>query len=357
MLDLSQVCISPYHTLHDAMLCIDKNAKGIALVVDNEGRLLYTITDGDLRRAVLHGWTLDMTVQTWAQTRAEHGNLHPTTAPLGTSPADLLNLMTANDLRHVPLIDSSGRVAELALLNEVLAEEELPVSAVVMAGGSGTRLRPLTDNLPKPMLPIADRPLMEHIVTQLREAGIRQVSITTHYKPEVIVRHFGNGQRFGVNIEYINEDRPLGTAGALGLMPPWLSTLLVINGDILTSLNYRSMLLFHQKYKAVMTVAVRQYELQVPYGVVETEGVEIKQISEKPVMQFFVNAGVYLLEPAVRRYLAPERKLDMTDLIVRLLADGHRIVSFPISEFWSDIGRHADYEKAQKDIQAERFPS
>jgi len=351
--DLWRVCIKPTQTLREAMECINRTNKGIALVLDSEHRLLYTITDGDLRRALLHGLSLDMTVQEWVSRRTEQGNLHPITAPLGTSKADLLRLMQVDGLRHIPLLDDEGRVADLAYLRDLLAEPELLLSAVVMAGGASTRLRPLTADLPKPMLPVAGRPLIEHIVTQLREGGIQQVSITTHYKREAIIQHFGNGEKFGVKIDYLNEDHPLGTAGALGLMPRWNSTLLVINGDILARLNYRSILAFHQENKAVMTVAVRQYDLQVPYGVVETEGVIICRLSEKPTLRFFVNAGIYLLEPAVYHYFVPQHKLDMTDLITRLLAEKQRVVSFPISEYWLDVGGHADYQKAQVDFEHE----
>lgn len=353
MIDLSSVCVRPGQSLREAMLCIDKNTKGIALVVDDERRLLFTITDGDLRRAVLQNLSLSMTVVAWASRRIETGCTHPVTAPLGTSPSELLHLMQADGLRHVPLLDDCGRVADLALLSELIAEKEFSLRAVVMAGGVGTRLRPLTEDLPKPMLPVGDRPVMEHIVDQLRRTGIREVSISTHYKSETIIRHFGDGQKYGVNISYVVEESPLGTAGALGLMAPPTSTLLAMNGDILTQVNVHSMLAFHQDNRAIMTVGVRQYGFQVPYGVVELEGTEIRRLSEKPTLHYLVNAGVYLLEPAVYDYIVPRQKFDMTDLITRLLDDKQRVVSFPISEYWLDIGQHADYEKAQADFSRE----
>ena len=352
MVDLSQFCICPDRNLREVMDCINRNAKGIALVVEDNGRLRYTVTDGDLRRAVLEGLSLDMSVEAWAKRRVEHGNLHPTTAMVGTSLFELRLLMKKKGLLHVPLTDGDGRVVDLVLLSELI-EAEPALTAVLMAGGSGTRLRPLTSDLPKPMLPIGDRPLMEHIVNQLRDAGIRQVSITTHYKPEPIIQHFGNGHQFGVEINYVNEERPLGTAGSLSLLPPWSSTLLVMNGDIFTRLNYNSMLAFHRENHAAMTVGVRQYAFQIPYGVVETIGVDIQRLSEKPTLQFFVNGGVYLLEPGVRRMIGQNQKIDMTDLISRLLAENQRVVSFPISEYWLDIGQPADYAQAQTDYKEE----
>ena len=351
MIDLTLFTVSPETRLRDVVACIDRNAKGIALVVDAERRLLFTMTDGDLRRAVLHGLDLEMSAGAWAALTL--GPTHaPVTAPHGTSRVELLKLMTALTFRHVPLLDSDGRVVDLALLSDVVAEA-FPQHAVVMAGGLGTRLRPLTADLPKPMLPVGDRPLMEHILQQLHESGIRHVSITTHYKPETIVEHFGNGAAFGVELNYVHEDRPLGTAGALGLLPPWNSPLLVINGDILTRVNHQSMLVFHQENRAMVTVGVRQYDVQVPYGVLETAGLDVRAVSEKPTLSFFVNAGVYLLEPVVQQYLAPGQRADMTDLLGRLLAEKHRVICFPISEYWLDIGRHADYEKAQAEFSQE----
>jgi dTDP-glucose pyrophosphorylase len=347
--DLSKVCICEKNTLREAMECIDLSGKGIALVIGDDRKLLFTITDGDLRRAVLNGLDLNLTVSEWAKKRTEHGNLSPVMMPLNTPPSELLRRMQDEDLRHIPLLDAEGRLADLAMLSEMVIGDTPDLSAVIMAGGFGARLRPLTEDLPKPMLPVGDKPMMEHIINQLHTAGIRQVNITTHYKPETIVDHFGNGERFGLGIHYVNEDRPLGTAGALGLMEPWDSTLLVINGDILTRLNFQAMLSFHRENKAVMTVGVRSYETQIPFGVVDLDGVSITRLTEKPVIKNFVNAGVYLLEPEVYRIIPKQQRIDMTDVINRLLAQKTKVVSFPISEYWQDIGQHGDYQKARDD--------
>lgn len=355
MIDLSEVCISVHHTLGETMLCIDRNCKGIALVVDGERRLLFTITDGDLRRAVLHGLSLELTIEQWAKQRLEQGNLHPITMPLGTPLAKLRLRMQAEDLRHIPLVDETGSVVDLALLNEIVTKEDF--SAVIMAGGYGTRLRPLTEELPKPLLPVGGRPLMERIIEQLRQAGIQRVNVTTHYLSEKIVNHFGDGKAFGVDINYVTEDRPLGTAGALGLMAEPNEPLLVINGDILTQLDFRTMLSFHREHQAEMTVGVRQYDLQVPYGVMECDGPYVREVREKPLLSFLVNAGIYLLAPSVYRYIPDGQRFDMTDLIQRLLDDGRPVVSFPIVEYWLDIGQHADYEQAEIDVTSGRFSS
>jgi len=192
-------------------------------------------------------------------------------------------------------------------------------------------------------------------IEQLREGGIRQINITTHYKAEKIVDHFGDGSDFGVRINYVNEDRPLGTAGALGLMEKPNSLLLVINGDILTQMNFRAMLSYHQEHKADLTVAVRKYDLKVPYGVIENKGAFVQKLVEKPSLSFFVNAGIYLLEPSVYRYVPNGQHFDMTDLIQRLLEAKRPVASFPIVEYWLDIGQPADYDQAEKDIQNGSF--
>lgn len=336
------------------MVCLNSTAKGIVLVVDDDRRLLCTITDGDLRRAILHGLEQDTTIEAWMVVRAKNGGIHPTTAPIDMDPVELIRIMRGG-FQHIPLLDDQGRVADVALLSDLVTQADPKLSAVVMAGGQGTRLRPLTTDVPKPMLPVGDRPVIEHIVTGLRDAGIGQVRISTHYKADVITNHFGDGQKFGVKIDYLNEDDPLGTAGALSLMPGWQSTLLVINGDILTALNYKAMLAFHRENDAVMTVGVRRYEFEVPYGVVRTEGVRVTKLSEKPTLRFFINAGVYLLEPSVSRHVVRKQRCDMPDLIARLLEEEERVVSFPISEYWLDMGHRGDYEQAQAAFAREEF--
>jgi len=226
---------------------------------------------------------------------------------------------------------------------------------VIMAGGYGKRLRPLTEDLPKPMLPIGGRPLMERIIGQLKDVGIRQVNVTTLYKPEKIKDYFGNGEAFGINLNYIHESEPLGTGGALGLLPKTEEPLLVINGDILTQVDFRAMLDYHREHKADMTVAVRQFGIQVPYGVVECDGPNIRSLREKPEMTFFVNAGIYLLDPPVFNFIPSGERFNMTDLIQWLLDAGRTVVSFPVREYWLDIGQTADYEQAKMDIENGRL--
>jgi NDP-sugar pyrophosphorylase family protein len=219
-----------------------------------------------------------------------------------------------------------------------------------MAGGEGARLRPLTADLPKPMLPMGGRPLMERILERLEQSGIRRVSITTHYRAEKIVEHFGDGSAFGIELSYVNEDRPLGTAGALALMEAPKETILVMNGDILTQLDFRAMYSYHHEHCADLTVAVRSYQIQVPFGVIESEGADVTAIKEKPELSFFVNAGIYLVEPSALALIPPRQPFDMTDLIHLLLEREKRVVSFPIHEYWLDVGEHQSYAQAERDL-------
>ncbi|MGH7720177.1 MAG: nucleotidyltransferase family protein [Gemmatimonadaceae bacterium] len=351
MADLRHLLLSPDSSIRAAIAAIDRNHKGIVAIVDGERRLLGTVTDGDVRRAMLASIDLEAPVQRLLERRSEIAPPHPVTARRGTPQAALLQLMRDQRVRQLPLLDDERRVVDLVLLDDLLEQRELPVTAVVMAGGMGQRLRPLTDELPKPLLPVAGKPLMETLIEQLQRVGIRRVNVTTHYLGTKIASHFGDGERYGVEITYVEEHEPLGTAGSLTLLERRSEPLLVINGDILTNVDFGAMLAFHQDHHADMTVAVREYSMQVPYGVIECDGVEVRRITEKPRTQVFVTAGIYLLNPDVVASL-PGRgeRIDMPDLINRLLERGARVISFPIREYWLDIGQLDDYERAQTDV-------
>jgi dTDP-glucose pyrophosphorylase/CBS domain-containing protein len=356
MNSVEQLFVSPTDSIREMLVRIDRAAQGIALVVDAERRLLATVTDGDVRRAMLAGLDLDLPVgKLLTADGHKFRSDHPVTAPNGTPDDVLLQLMNERTLRQIPLVDDEGRVVNLIHLNDLAREYESPLRAVVMAGGLGTRLRPLTEEVPKPMLPVGDRPLLEIIVNGLRDAGIRQVNVTTHYKANLIAEHFKNGEGFGVDIRYVNEDQPLGTAGAISLLEDSDDPLLVINGDILTRVDFKAMLDFHREYNADLTVAVRQYEFRVPYGVIETDGVLVRAISEKPVVRQFINAGIYLLNPAVKCFIPNGQHYDVPELIDRLLQENRPVVCFPIREYWLDIGKSEHYDQANLDIAAGRF--
>ncbi len=339
---LKQVIISPQTPISEALPILNRPETDILLLCKNDCKLVGTLSCGDIRRAMLEGVSFN-------EPCLRVADLNPITASSQVSHSEARHLMNGS-VSHLPLVNGEGRVVNLLSRDDWLEEDHLPLSAVIMAGGFGTRLRPLTNNLPKPLLPIGGRPIMELIVEQLRDAGIRQFDVTTHYLPEKIMAHFGDGRSFGIEITYVSEETPLGTAGALGLIENPNRPLLVINGDILTTLDFRAMWSFHRANKAALTVAVRQYEYQVPYGVMESEGAYLHQLSEKPRLNFLVNAGIYLLEPAVRPHIPTGQRFNMTDLMQSLLDDGRPVANFPIIEYWLDIGQHADYQQAQKDF-------
>ena len=343
--------VSPETTVRETMAVIDKGVRGIAIMVDAEKHLLATITDGDIRRALLAGFNLDLPVLRLKQPSADVPIRHPITAQMGAAPDDLIALMRKHSIRHVPLLDAEGRVSELVVLDELLSETELPVTGVIMAGGFGKRLRPLTESTPKPMLPVNGLPLLEHTLNKLRNAGIQAVHITTHYLGDRISDHFGNGSGFGLELTYVEEAQPLGTAAALAqVRPDKPHPLLVMNGDILTSVNVRAMLDFHHDHHACLTVGVRQYDIEVPFGVVETDGARVIGITEKPVLRQFINAGIYIVEPELCRLIPPGEHFDMPDLITAAIKEGGTVISFPVREYWLDIGRLEHYEKAGADL-------
>jgi dTDP-glucose pyrophosphorylase len=349
--ELDVVCIDPERSLREAMHHMDRGGAGIVLVVDKGRRLLGTVTDGDVRRAILANLDLGRPVSVILERKTGTRHAKPITAALGQKRASYLALLKRHSILHLPLVDGEGRVSGLVTMDQLVPDRPLPLQAVVMAGGKGSRLMPLTEDTPKPMLHVGDRPVLEIIIDQLKQAGIRQVTLATHHQAEKIEAHFGDGKQFGVALSYVAEDRPLGTVGGLSLVEPPASTTLVINGDILTQVDFRAMLAFHQEHRADLTVAVRHYEMRVPYGVVECDGVEVKGISEKPSKGFFVNAGIYLLEPGVYRFIPKDgQRFDMTDLIHVLVQGGRPVVSFPVREYWLDIGQQADFEQAQEAV-------
>jgi dTDP-glucose pyrophosphorylase len=347
---LEHAIVSPATPISDALARLDRAGTGVLLLAEPDRRLFGVVTDGDVRRAILSGESLDRPCTAIA-------SRHPLVATPQMTEVETLHMMDhAREyvINHLPVIDAEGTIVGLVLRSDLTTIDHNAMSAVIMAGGFGTRLRPFTENVPKPMLPVGDKPLLELTVEKLRRSGIKRVNVTTHYLAEQISDHFGDGRAFGVEMEYVPEDRPLGTAGALRLMEPPDGPLLVLNGDILTSVDYQAMLAFHREHRASVTVGVRKYELQVPYGVIETDDALVRTLREKPLQRFLVNAGIYLLEPPVMRFIPEGRRFDMTDLIQVLIQEGCRVASFPIVEYWLDIGQVADYQQAQDDVKHAR---
>ena len=342
--DFERLCVTNDQSLRAVMEVIDSGSLGIALIVDAQQRFLKTMTDGDVRRAILNGHDLETSVIDL--TASDRPSV---IAPAGTGRDDQLEIMLRESIRHLPLLNDDGTISELAVTDE-LAPQAKPMQAVIMAGGFGKRLRPLTDDTPKPMLQVGGKPLMERTIESFQKAGIHRINVKTHYLPEKITKHFGNGRRFGVELNYVAEDQPLGTAGALRLMDEFEESMLVINGDILTDVDFKALSKFHHEQNAALTVAVRQYDIEVPYGVVEAKQGVVCGLREKPRINFLVNAGIYLLEPHARRYIPASGRYDMTDLISAMVDSNETVVGFPITENWLDIGKHDDFQQAQEDI-------
>lgn len=348
--DLTNLTIGLGDSIHDAIAQMELSKLGIVLVVDSAQKLLGTITDGDLRRATLASIEMESPVSTILAHKAGSPFAKPVTAPVGAERSELLRILEERVILHLPLVDEDERVVALVTMGDLLVRKTDPLQAVIMAGGMGTRLMPLTNDLPKPMLQVGDRPLLEIIVSQLKAADIRNIKVSVRHQAEKIEDYFGDGKAFGVDITYSAEDQPLGTAGALGLMRPPDDTTLVFNGDILTAVDLRAMLAYHRENHADLTVAVHQQEFQVPYGVVECDGSFVKALSEKPVIKSFINAGIYLLEPSVYGLIPDGERYDMTELIGRLLEEDKPVAAFPVREYWIDIGEPRNYERANEDI-------
>jgi dTDP-glucose pyrophosphorylase/CBS domain-containing protein len=342
---LKDAVVAPGTPLTEALKRLDANGMGVLLLANADRRLIGVITDGDVRRHILAGGSLAVSCESIA-------SRHPRVANRGMTTSELLDLMGGSrddTVDHLPVLTDDGIVVGLVLRRDLVAADDT-FTAVIMAGGYGKRLMPLTTDIPKPLLPVGDRPLMERTIERLRRAGIRRVNVATHYLSDKITDHFGDGREFGVEMRYVTEDRPLGTAGALRLMEAPTGPFLVVNGDILTGVNYQDMLAYHRENGAIATVGVRKYDVEVPYGVIDCSGVAVSALREKPVQQFLVNAGMYLLDPAAVAYIPVDERFDMTDLIQRLLAEGRKVVAFPVVEYWLDIGKPADYERAQQDV-------
>lgn len=336
-----KILVSSDVTLRDTIACINAGRIQLALVVDASRALLGTISDGDVRRALLAGAQLDESI----------GHIvhhEPVTAAAGTSDEEILALMRHHSIERVPILDE-GRVVDVRLLRE-LVEAAHDQTVVIVAGGEGKRLRPLTDATPKPMLEVGGKPLLETVLGHVRDAGFSKVVLLVNYQADTIERHFGDGGSLGVDITYVHEHEPGGSAGGLRLMERPERPFVVLNADLLTNVDFDALLRFHVSEGNLVTVGVKQYVLEVPYGVVELDGAQVTALREKPELRLFVNAGIYALSPEAVGLL-PERagELHMTELIDAALAGGERVGSFAVHEYWLDIGHVADYERANVD--------
>ncbi len=347
MKNLREILIAPETAILEAIEKIDSGAVQTALVVDGEGRLLGTVTDGDVRRGILKGVPLAAPVSGIM-------NTEPIAVENTTSRSAILRLMRQWEIGQIPVVDADERVVGLETIAELIRAAQPDTWVVLMAGGLGQRLRPLTEETPKPLLPVGGKPLLETLVESFARQGFHRLFLSVNYKAEMFKAHFGDGARWGVAIEYLHEDRPMGTAGSLSLLPGRPEDpLIVMNADLLTSVDFRCLLDFHESHAADATMCVREYAFQVPYGVAEICNHRLVGVSEKPRHQFFVNAGIYVLGPVALGLIPDDEPFDMPRLFETLIARDGAAAVFPIREYWRDVGHFADLERAQGDFARE----
>lgn len=340
---LSKICLRPNQPMSDAVACIEASGGEIALVVDEAGHLVGTITDGDIRRGILRGATL-------ATEASSLMNPHPRSAPVGISAAEMAARLSQEQVAQMPIVDAQGIVVDIVMAEELNRPAAANHPVIIMAGGLGTRLRPITETIPKPMIAVGGRPILENIIERFAQQGFRSITLCVNHLAEVIQDHFEDGSHFGVEISYVRETKRMGTAGALSLLTPRpTSPMIVMNGDILTAVSFNQLLTFHHDNDATATMCLNRFQYQLPYGVVEVYKHHISSFIEKPVYDFFVNAGIYVVSPDALDLIPDESFFDMPSLFDRIHPE--RRVAFPIHEYWLDIGRHDDLEKATREYE------
>ena len=343
--NLADLSVSPNASLLDTIAAISKGTKQIALVIDDAGVLLGTVTDGDIRRGLLRG--LDMKALV-----TEVMNPNPTTANLGDDAQTVMVEQLSRMIHSVPVIDAAGKVVGLFTDADLVTPDEISTPVVLMAGGKGVRLYPLTKDVPKPMLKIGDMPIIEIILRKLKAQGFKNVYISVNYLGNVIEDHIKDGAWLGLNVTYLRESQPLGTAGALGQLDGVLNEpFIVMNSDLLTNCDFRQVIRFHKKTGAKGTLGVREYSFQIPYGVVNISGTEVESISEKPLHRSMVSAGIYALDPWALSLIPADEYCDMPTLLDKIKAAGEKVSAFPIHESWLDIGRHDDLNDARNNVE------
>ncbi len=337
-----QILISPHHTVLETLKIIDDAALEIALVVDESGRLLGTVTDGDIRRGLIRGISLETSIDVLM-------NKNPVTANQSVPDDELMFTMTSFSIKHLPIISSDNKIVKLVLLKDLFSRKTRPNLAVIMAGGLGSRLGPLTKNTPKPLLNVGDKPLLSTTVEQLSRHGIEKVFISINYKADRIKEYFAENPASGIEVNFLEEKEFLGTAGAISLLPEEPSApFIVMNGDIVSPINFGNLLDYHQASNKSMTLCTREFNFQIPYGVVRLRGNELESMQEKPEHTIIINAGIYVLNPEVKQLVPENTSIDMPDLIEKVMKEQSGAACFPVADFWLDIGNPKDYSKAQE---------
>lgn len=345
-IEVEKVLLLSDQPMRAAIEAIDTSGLKIAVIVDEERRLLGLVTDGDIRRTLLQGRGLDTPIREFMQTS-------PRTAHWGSDKQVLLSRLRNEQILHMPIVDDDGRVRDLAYLPLLEQQSSHVNEVVIMAGGLGTRLRPLTEKVPKPLISVGGRPLIDTIIDRLVAQGLSNITLCVNYLGHMLEEHLGDGSRYGANFTFVRENKRMGTAGALSLLQKRPETsFFVMNGDILTSVDFMAMRSFHQENRSVATMAVNNFSYEVPFGVVEVRDRRITGLSEKPQCNFLVNAGIYLFEPEVLDSVPSDEFFDMNSFFDRLIELNRTIVAFPVREHWLDIGRPDDLERANNSFTA-----
>ena len=345
MKNIEDIVVSKSTSLKEALKIIDKSSKQICLVLDDSRKLLGTISDGDIRRALLNNISLDDTVESIYFE-------NPTVVNVNDSKETILNICKIKKIHQIPVVDNDNNIVGLEILDELIGSSTKSNKVVLMVGGLGSRLRPLTETTPKPMLPVGGKPILQTIVEKFVSYGFVNIVMCIGYKSQIIQDYFKDGSKLGAKIEYVLEDQRMGTAGALSLLNEEQKPkepFFVMNGDLLTNVNFEHLLEFHIQNYSKATMCVREYDFQVPYGVVKLENGKIKEIQEKPMHKFFVSAGIYMLDVSCLKLVPDNKFYDMPTLFEKLIQMNKNIVSFPLREYWLDIGRIEEYEKANRE--------
>lgn len=343
MKSIDAILASEDSLILDTLKILNTSSKQVVLIVDTSKKLLGTISDGDIRRALINGSSVNHSVK-------DVYFKNPTVANIHDSKEKVLNLCISKKIHQIPIVDDEGVVIGLEILSELIRKEEKPNRVVLMVGGLGTRLRPLTDETPKPMLNVGGKPILQTIVETFASYGYINIIMCVNYKSKIIQEYFGDGTKFGVHVEYILEDKRMGTAGALSLLSKKpKESFFVMNGDILTNVNFEYLHKSHTESKSLATMCTREYDFQVPYGVVNTHDNKVTSITEKPIHKFSVSAGIYMLEPQCIEMIPEDEFYDIPTLFEELIQKKKDILSFPLKEYWVDIGKIEEYEKANRE--------
>lgn len=342
--NVDNILVYKEYSIRKTLQVLDDGAKGIVLLVDNERKLLGTITDGDIRRAILNDISLNDSIE-----KVVH--LNPVSVKQSMTREEIKEIFIKKAVKDIPVVDDCNKVIDLVSINDILLPQGKENPVIIMAGGLGTRLKDLTKEIPKPMLKVGEDPILQHTINNFKQYGYNKILLSVNYKSEIIENYFQDGFAYGVKINYVKETKRLGTAGGIKLAKDYINTaFFVINGDIFTNVNVENMMRFHKENKYDITVGTRKHSFQIPYGVIDTSNNYIKEIKEKPVIDYLINAGVYCLNAELIEIIPDNKYFEITDLINICIERNMKIGSYEIKDYWMDIGKIEDYVKVNEDI-------